>query len=115
MFTHNLALSPKDLLQVLFADEAFIVNIEVVECKPQILLGEGSLPVNSSCKELRVVDLALHVKTKPVEDLVYQFRVYESHLVVESEALLYLLYSDLATVGCVYEVEGVSERLEIDV
>lgn len=62
----------KYLLETLFSDVAGVVNIEVVKCKPEILLGKSLLLINSGGKEDAVVDVPFSIL---VESLEYFFKV----------------------------------------
>jgi hypothetical protein len=55
------AFSTEHLLQTLLCYTTWVVYVEVMEGKPQILHCEGLAFVDSSCEELRVVNEAVFI------------------------------------------------------
>ena len=64
-----LTLSAEALVEVLLSDEARVVDIEVMEGKGHVSLGDGLSAIDSDSEELSVVDLTIMVEIDTLEDL----------------------------------------------
>jgi len=99
--TYAGALPSKDFLQVVFGDVAFIVCVEVMECKSQIFLCQCSLTIYCCSKEFWIIYFTTCTASKFLKQLMNLVLINVGNVVVMSKTFFHLFNCDFAAVRCV--------------